>query len=486
MRRARRAALAALVALAPTSAHAHVGSPDVVYEGMAGGTRVLVLVRPPAVVPGLAEVTVRADADDVARVRLQPLYYAAGGGAPRPDDAARVPGEARLWSGQLWLMAFGSYSVKVTVETARGAGDVMVPVPALATARRGMRAPLAALLAGLGLVLCGGAVAIVSAGVRDAVLPPGEEPDEVLRRRDRRAIGVTTIVLAALVAIGLRWWGKVDEAYLRNMYRPIGLHAGVRAAGDARVARFTLEDPGWLDRKTSDLVPDHGKLMHAFLVGDGADAFAHVHPVRVDPETFEVRLPPLPAARYRVFADVVHEDGLAETLTTSLDLAEPLLAPSASTTAPAVDPDDSWARVTPTSATTQTFADGGAMEWLREPASLRAGALASLRFRVTAPGGAPAVLEPYMGMASHAAILRDDGSVFVHVHPIGTVPMAAQEAFARLTPGAAPTMDHSMHHASGDVVSFPYAFPKPGRYRIWVQVKCDGRVLTGAFEAGVL
>ena len=31
-------------------------------------------------------------------------------------------------------------------------------------------------------------------------------------------------------------------------------------------------------------------------------------------------------------------------------------------------------------------------------------------------------------------------------------------------------------------VSFPYAFPKSGPYRIWVQTKSGGRIMTGVFD----
>jgi len=50
--------------------------------------------------------------------------------------------------------------------------------------------------------------------------------------------------------------------------------------------------------------------------------------------------------------------------------------------------------------------------------------------------------------------------------------------------------DHMMmHHAhsSGAVSSvyLPYEFPEPGNYRIWVQFKVSGRILTGVFDARV-
>ena len=84
-----------------------------------------------------------------------------------------------------------------------------------------------------------------------------------------------------------------------------------------------------------------------------------------------------------------------------------------------------------------------------------------------------------MGMLGHVAVTNTDGSVFAHLHPSGSISMAALRKFESADA-------HAEHRAvSGNEVSIPYAFPKPGRYRLWIQMKRAGHVVTGAFDVEV-
>ncbi len=506
-------ALLAIAAIALV-ASAHVGSPDTYFEGAAGPYPVRVMIRNPGVVPGLAQVTVRLlSAHAVRRVLVVPVYWDPRTAAPPPPDVAeRVPGDSTLYTAALWLMRGGSYSVQVTVEAQDGTGAALVPVLAVATRRLALDPPLGAALLALGAFLFVGALTLVGAAVKESGLEPGALPDRRRTLRSRIAMALAAVVLALGLVGGRAWWNDVDAAYRTGLYQPFHATATVRA--DGRVLRLTIDDTSWTSakRQWTPLIPDHGHLMHLFLVRDSSlDAFAHLHPLPRDSATFEAAVPPLPPGRYRLYADIVHESGFAQTLVMTVEIVAPAGAWRPT------DPDDAWLGTGDEGRGTgavSTLADGSSMTWQRGAAPIVVDQDAPLRFVVTNRGGRPAALEPYMGMVGHAMLTRDDGAVFVHLHPAGTVSLAALETFALRQPGDTVrgllgARLTALERASGErgavqagpgpaagahgmeplpassSLSFPYAFPKTGHYRIWVQVKRGGRILTGVFDADV-
>ena len=497
MKARRRGRLLAVAAVALVTS-AHVGSPDTYFEGRAGPYPVRVIVRTPGVIPGLAQITVRLLAPPAApRVLVVPVFWDPKTAAPPPPDIAkRVPGDSTLYSASLWLMRYGAYSVQVKVESPDGDGTTLVPINAIATRRLGLPTPLAILLGALGALLFAGAVTLVAAAVRESVLEPGAVPDGRRRRMARIAGGAGALLLALALLGGRAWWNAVDAQFRTGLFRPLHATTSVASVDRQSVLRLTIDDPAWTDprRHPAPLVPDHGHLMHLFLVRDsGMAAFAHLHPTPTAPTTFETALPPLPPGTYRVYADIVFESGFSQTLVSSVGLAQPAALWHAS------DADDSWLTTGPSpeaSGDTVSLADGSTMIWERHKEVLVVDREAPLRFLVRAPDGTRAALEPYMGMAGHLMLARDDGAVFVHLHPAGTISLAAEQTFVLRQPGDtipgalskrfnAEHESHGLDPAFPATTSFPYAFPLPGHYRLWVQVKRGGRILTGAFDVTV-
>jgi len=490
----RLAAIALSIAVAIV-ASAHIGSPNVVFDGNAGAYPVRVIVRPPEVVPGLAEVVVRVDAGDAQRVLIRPVFWRTGvAGAPAGDVMRRVAGQDRVYTGQLWLMAYGSYSVYVTVSGARGSGTAIVPVASFATGRLPLSRALGGILVVLGALLVAGLLTIVRAAVGESLVPPGESFDSAKRRRANIVTAIAAPVLGLALFGGAKWWRAEDAGYRQRLYGSPAADPTITVDAMHRTLRLVVHDTAAFHAIYAPVAPDHGKMMHLFLVRLPAmDAFAHLHPTESDSLVFTGEVPGLPAGHYRLFGDIALENGLSLSATNTLDL------PAAPGTVTPSDSDDAWtatASVPRLAEHSETsLGDGFTLVWNGGNSSPAARQVTDLRFVVRDANGAVAQLQPYLGMAAHAVVVRDDGSVFIHLHPMGTVATVAQQVFAirdrgdttsrgRLRPGALATDQMPVMSMSGRL-TFPYEFPKPGRYRIWVQVKPNTRVLTGTFDIDV-
>lgn len=494
MQMSRKQLLLAVLLFIPLAGFAHVGSPDVYYDGYAGQYHLLVTIRPPSVIPGVAEILVRSASNDLSQVEILPLRMVGPGAdlAPRPDVAERSSVDSQLYSGHLWMMDRGSWRVQVNVDGQHGKAQMAVPVPAVSMNSASMQKSLGGLLGVLGFLLVAGFIGIVGAANREAKLDPDKDPTAGQKQRGTISMVITALLLLAVLFYGNRWWGVEAKANAKLSYRlphvEASLHAGTLQLGLSNPnesSQFTQFGTERADRlRLDDLVPDHGHLMHLFLVRTDMNSLWHLHPNQDQAGEFSEVLPSLPAGHYRIYADIVHQTGFPETEIGEIDL------PAIAGQSP--NGDDSGGAALSAGDKVSQLSDGYQMVWERDSAPLKTKQPLWFRFRIEDKTGKPATdIENYMGMAGHAAFIRDDGEVFAHVHPSGSVPMAAAEMAQKASSaskGASTSgMDMAMmnHGAPSAEVSFPYGFPQPGDYHIYVQVKRAGRVETGAFTAHV-
>ena len=446
-------------------AHAHVGSPDVFLEAHAGPYRLLVTVRPPHAIPGVADVDVLTTGDDVRDVHIVPLPLTGDGAkfAPVPDRAVRSADDPKLFTGHLWLMGAGAWQVRITVNGDRGEGTMSVPVPTLPQSTLAMSPVLRGILFVFMLLLGAGMVGIVSAMAREAKLGAGETLDPRAKRRGRIAGAIATVVVIGIAFLGNMWWSVEATAYDRYVYKPL---IGSPRVGTDSTLSLSLTDPGWIgSRRLDDFVPDHGHPMHLFVVSPSLDRLWHLHPREAAVGTFEQRLPAIPGGTYDLFADLVHATGVSETVTGQIETPGIQGVPLSGD-------DSAW------SANDESLTK---ISWIRDNTPLVPKRLTTFTFRADDEHGEPVKdLELYMGMPGHAIFVRRDLKVFAHVHPAGSAPMAALDL-------AMPSnTSHAQHLTTPPAtVSFPYGFPEPGQYRIFVQMKRAGVIITGAFDADV-
>jgi hypothetical protein len=532
-------------------AFAHVGSPGVLVQKQAGKYQVLVSVIPPDVVPGTAKVTVFVESGRANTVLARPIYFSSGDeGAPTHDELQPITGNR--FEGVVWMMDSGSSSIEIKLDGPDGKATIVAPVISVPTAMTPMPAGTGVGLAALGILLVILLITTVGASLADGTVKPGQSVPTSFRRKRIIGMGIAAVLLGIGLTGWRTWWTSWADGYRNHkLYAPMPLDSKVEAADGQPVLTVQIDtthfsEGGIKRRRLSFIVPDHGKLMHVFLVrAPGLDAFAHLHPDRSDMTHFRSNLPNLPAGKYLLYADIVFRSGFAETLTDTIaipDLSQKTVSGVLQKLV-ITDQDDSWLVSEPMGVkpnavgiphmdddmvlcgipgASSKLSDGSTMLWTDKPTQvLEAGTPYLLKFAVADAQGKPAPLEPYLGMGGHAAIVRSDGTVYIHLHPVGTYSMAAEtfmvdriadttrnfhypdpklfrdsidRYLARLKQlpeveknavlmAAMPAMTHKMK--VNNMVEFPYAFPRSGHYRIWVQVKRNGQVLTGVFDTQV-
>lgn len=520
---------------------AHVGSPGIIMEGNAGRYKVLVSIKPPDVIPGIAKVTVYFQNEPASIVTARAVYFRTGDeGSPGAEEMKVVSGQTGQYTSDVWMMSGGSSSIEITAKGKLGNGVMIVPIVAVSKDIKKMPFSTGLTLVILGIFLFVLMVTLIGSSVSDALTKAGE--DISLSRMKLRRIGISVaILLTSVIAFaGNAWWKSWINNYNRFMFRPLEATSTIKMVNGASELIFSLDTTSKRSSSFSYVVPDHGKLMHLFMVRFPAmDAFAHLHPARIDSADFRTILPGLPKGQYLVFADMVYTTGFTETIKDTIDIPFDI-----TNTANALDKDDAYAfapPVTRQSGNIQLAGREGVISCgqpgigakLRDSSTMvwqgmtddnyESGKLYQLQFSVLTPDNKMATLEPYLGMQAHAAIIRNDGNVYIHLHPVGTFSMAAETNMLKRIAdpqglykypdpkifrdsidkymkyisaldepkredllmnqmnmhtysSAGMNMDHN------NMVAFPYIFPSPGEYRIWVQVKRNGQILTGAFD----
>lgn len=493
-----------LLVLLPFAATAHVGNPDIYFDGQAGPYRLFVTIRPPLVIPGVAEIQVRTENGEARSLEAVPVPLSGEPAkySPIPDPLKRSDQDPQFFTGSLWIMAAGSWQVRITLDGAAGKATMAVPVPSVPQTTKKMQWELGAGLTFLMLLLVLGIVLITGASVREAKLEPAKVPDEALQKRARRMMAVTLVTVVGVLAFGWWWWQASETAYRRNIFSPLHMQADLNARGslhlslsdmpvDPQLAARARLHPAFFTRTKDDLILDHDHLMHLYALREpGLDVVYHLHPERTGPGEFDLQLPRMEAGRYRLYADIVHANGFPET--TVADLTVPTGLPGR-----ALSGDDARGSATAwqaadTASNSFHLPDGYTMIWKRPSGVLHAKEPEEFRFALMDPRSqTPDDMRLYMGMVGHAAFVDTDGSAFAHIHPSGSVSMAslmmAQEQLGRKSDDQGMAgMDRSqMEHGVPNQVSFPYGFPKAGRYRIIVQMKHGETVETGIFDTEV-
>ena len=183
----------------------------------------------------------------------------------------------------------------------------------------------------------------------------------------------------------------------------------------------------------------HEKYMHLLVMRNDWRHSAHVHPEPSPDGVFRLSYTfPAPGV-YHLFSDVAPAGRGSQLLLTRLEVAGTVTD-----------------RFDVSTAEPMRTALAGPFSAALPPSPLPAGRTMPLEIAIREAGSGQPVtnLEPYLGAMGHLMLVHEDATTFVHSHPDERIPGAGKD-------GKLP---------------FLARFPKPGRYRGWLEIQRQGVV----------
>jgi len=213
----------------------------------------------------------------------------------------------------------------------------------------------------------------------------------------------------------------------------------------------------------------HEQAMHLLIISDDLSEFYHLHPKQEADGSFRVTHIFPRAGNYWLYVDYT-----PDTHQVVDQLSLQIRGEAREAIAPIKDE-------------TLTKTVNGLRVTMRADQPLRAGEAVLLDFVVEdeQTGELVTDLQPYLGALAHFVIISEDGTEFLHVHPMEhhEISVAHHSGYAILSSAHEQVQsgERNSSHPITSQISAHTSFPRAGLYKIWAQLQRDGQVITVPF-----
>ena len=332
------------------------------------------------------------------------------------------------------------------------------------------------------VVYLGGGFQAVSSGLLESPFQRSCEEANVMNvwhesvpERDGHAMSDLALP-GCTVGIGLGQYHFVDAREFAYFIRPARARAQLATSPAVLTPNipvtltFTLRD--LQGNPVQDLVLDHNRILHVVIASKDFSVFAHIHVEDSAPVTSEM----LQAASFPVH----YTFPKAGQYLVSVDYAERGYIFSDQFYLNVGDP-GAMGGPAPATFSQREKVDGYDVTLKTSPATLKAGAPATLDYHIEKDGSPVTDLQPYLAVPMHISIIRDDLMGFLHTH--GLLPVS-------LTGKLLGESIHASHlllpsHFGPDIEATSFAFPSPGIYHIFGEFNSSGKVVVTQFTVRV-